>query len=216
MIDHRLTGVRMRLRKSQQKYQSHSVTHAPLEIARAFDYPNMAFLNKYAMASYSFPLKMNIAYRQVIMVLENRGVNKDEFLDLQNLAKRDVLTARESLTNFRKLLKAHNLGNKFHLAFIVESLSCLGLDFTAHDSMQALGSEIFSRLLRYSINSVLRTMKHRARIPVPKSYKLVGVADEGVAYLDEVGEEERGNVYTLPAGRIYGTYLNSLHGYGAY
>ncbi|VDB94968.1 unnamed protein product [Peniophora sp. CBMAI 1063] len=184
VVDHRLTGVRMRLRRSQRKYVAHEVTSAPLEIARAFDYPNTAFLN-----------------RPVIMVLEDRGVRMEHLLELQQFAKRDVYTARDNLDNFRKLLKLNNLGNKFHLAFIVESLSCLGLDFKEHGSMKALGSEVFSRLLRYAINSVLRTLKHRARIPVPKSYKLVGVADEGVQYIrDGVSADD---VYTLPAGRIF-------------
>ena len=36
----------MRLRESQRKYVSHPVESAPLEIARAFDYPNTAFLNR--------------------------------------------------------------------------------------------------------------------------------------------------------------------------
>ena len=140
------------------------------------------------------------------MVLEDRGVSKEVFFELQQLAKRDVDTARDSLDNFRRLLKLNNLGNKYHLAFIVESLSCLGLDFTEHGSMKPLGSEVFSRLVRYSINSVLRTLKHRARIPIPKSYKLVGVADEGVQYIkDGVPAED---VYTLPAGRIFGTHLS--------
>src|ERR1700759_1665723 len=106
------------------------------------------------------------------MILEDRGVSKEAFIELQELAKRDVYTACDSLADFRKLLKANNLGNKFHVAFILEQLSLLGLDLTDRDGKKVIGNALFGRLLRYAINDTLRKMKHRARIPVPNSYQL--------------------------------------------
>ena len=37
----------------------------------------------------------------------------------------------------------------------------------------------FERLLRFSLNHSLRDIKFKPRIPVPKSYHLVGVVVEG-------------------------------------
>jgi RNA-dependent RNA polymerase len=145
------------------------------------------------------------------MVLEDRGVDKEVFIELQELAKMRVYTARDSLPNFRLFLKNNNLGAKFHLPFIIEQLYNLGLDFSESDSRRALGSELMGRLLRYGINNVLRNIKHRARIPVPHSYQLVGVADEGATYITEGGLKEE-EVFTLKSGFIYGlSHLASFY-----
>jgi RNA-dependent RNA polymerase len=55
------------------------------------------------------------------------------------------------------------------------------------------------------MNHSLREVKFNARIPVPRSYQLVGVADEGLAYIEEGANEE--DVFTLGPGRIYGAFL---------
>ncbi|KAI0284855.1 RNA dependent RNA polymerase-domain-containing protein, partial [Russula brevipes] len=65
----------------------------------------------------------------------------------------------------------------------------------------AVKSAFFEKLLRFSINHSLREVKYKARIPVPHSYQLVGVADEGQAYIKEGAREE--DVFTLGEGRIY-------------
>ncbi|VDB83377.1 unnamed protein product [Peniophora sp. CBMAI 1063] len=184
VVDERLEGILMRLRPSQRKFESHMVESAGIEIARAFDYPNRVHLN-----------------RPVIMVLEDRGVDKEQFIELQEDAKRDVLTAEDSIGNFAKHLRANNAGGKFHLAFILECLELFGLDLTAREGKTPVGSELFARLLRYAVNDSLRTMKHKARIPVPGSYQLVGVADEGQAYIKE--GEDPNDVFTLDMNQIY-------------
>jgi len=60
------------------------------------------------------------------------------------------------------------------------------------------------------MNHCLREIKYKARIPVPKSYQLVGVADEGRAYIDEGLKEE--DVYTLKPWQIYGNVLLTFVG----
>jgi len=137
------------------------------------------------------------------MVLEDRGVRKETFIDLQDSAKAEIYLSEDSLTNFRRSLKNHNLGNKFHLSFIFEQLHLLGLDMQNNADKRAIESGFLRRLLRCSMVHALREIKFKARIPVPNSYQLVGVADEGQAYIREGVNPE--DVFTLPKGHIYGT-----------
>jgi RNA-dependent RNA polymerase len=139
------------------------------------------------------------------MALEDRGVEKDTFMDLQEKAKAKIYLSSNSLENFAKLLSDHNLGGKFHLRFILEQLINLGLDFKKSPGKTAINSAFFERLLRYSMHHCLREVKFKARIPVPESYQLVGVADEGRAYINEGLNED--DVFTLKPGMIYGTFL---------
>ena len=139
------------------------------------------------------------------MALEDRGVDKDIFINLQEKAKASIYLSSHSLENFSHLLTKHNLAGKFHLAFILEQLSKLGLDFKDKNEKKAIGSAFFERLLRFSMNHSLREVKFKARIPVPNSYQLVGVADEGRAYIKEGIKEE--DVFTLGPGRIYGAFI---------
>jgi RNA-dependent RNA polymerase len=139
------------------------------------------------------------------MALEDRGVERETFLELQNKAKAKIYLSSDSLEKFVGLLRDHGLGGKYHLGFILEQLLKLRLDFKGGPGKTAIKSAFFERLLRYSMHHALREVKFKARIPVPKSYQLVGVADEGRAYINEgVNEDE---VFALKPGTIYGTFL---------
>src|SRR5258707_7109981 len=118
------------------------------------------------------------------MTLEGRGVKKEAFIDLQEEAKAKIYTSSESLKNFTEQLRDHNMGGQYHLAFILEQLNNLGLDLRNGIDKTAIGKPFFESLLRYSMNHSLREVMFKARIPVPKSYQLVGVADEGRAYIN--------------------------------
>ncbi|KAI9449719.1 RdRP-domain-containing protein [Lactarius psammicola] len=192
VVDHRLEGIKMRLRDSQYKFQVHNVEEAEFEIARAFDYPNPAYLN-----------------RPVVMALEDRGVKKEAFIDLLEHAKAKIYLSTDSLEVFTEQLRDYNMGNQYHLAFILEQLNKLGLDFMNGINKTAIGEPFFESLLRYSMNYTLREVKYKARIPVPKSYQLVGVADEGRGYIDEGLKEE--DVFTLKPGSIYACVQASVH-----
>lgn len=65
------------------------------------------------------------------------------------------------------------------------------------------------------MTEILREIKHGARIPVPDSYLLVGVADEGPAYVGKPGYEK---VHCLSEHEIYGQFLDKrgLHGSFSY
>jgi RNA-dependent RNA polymerase len=51
VVDHRLKGIKMRLRGSQRKFPVHNVEQAEFEIARSFDYPNPVHLNRLVLLS---------------------------------------------------------------------------------------------------------------------------------------------------------------------
>ena len=139
------------------------------------------------------------------MALEDCGVESDTFMDLQERAKASIYISTNSLENFSQLLKNYGIGDRFHLVFILEQLFKLGLDFKDSTGRIPIKSTFFERLLRFSMHHSLREVKFKARIPVPNSYQLVGVADEGRAYIQEGVDEDR--VFTLKPGFIYGTSL---------
>ena len=136
------------------------------------------------------------------MTLEDREVRLQAFLDLQEKAKASVYMASDSLANFRQLLRDTGLGLKFRVPFILERLEKLGLDFKPTKKMKAIDNPFLDRLVRYTTTHALRDMKYRARIRVPNSYLLVGVADEGQAYIQEGLDAE--SVLTLEQGQIFG------------
>ena len=138
------------------------------------------------------------------MALEDLGVRQQAFLDLQEDAKARISLASDSLKIFVCLLRSQSLGSKFHLAFILEQLITLGLDFrdSTLENKEAIRSAFLGRLVRDSMNHSLREVKFKARIPVPRSYQLVGVADEGRAYINEGAHPDE--VFTLGKNQIYG------------
>jgi RNA-dependent RNA polymerase len=137
------------------------------------------------------------------MALEGRGVDKQTFIDLQERAKAEIYLSGDSLEGFSNLLRDHSLGGKYHLGFILDQLIKLGLDFRDEITRQAIKSAFLERLVRLSIHHSLREVKFKARISIPNSYQLAGVADEGRAYIEEGLNED--DVFTLKPGEIYGT-----------
>jgi RNA-dependent RNA polymerase len=55
VVDHRLKGIKMRLRKSQGKFPVEDDEEADFEIARVFDYPNRSHLNRFVVFVSSPP-----------------------------------------------------------------------------------------------------------------------------------------------------------------
>ena len=82
----------------------------------------------------------------------------------------------------------------------MQRLDEMDLDINTRSRKVSIDTK-FLRLIRdVVIDDVLREVKYGARIPIPDSYLLVGIADEGVAY-QKAGYE---NVFTLQEGQIYG------------
>lgn len=155
------------------------------------------------------------------MILEDRKVKKESFLDLQERAVADTWTAHNSTTQLVSLLKAHGLCPSYRVASSLQKLAALGLDIKHTESLK---TPFLDSVIHCAVNSVLRDIKHRARIPVPRcvlyetndkysfafltmlcarlsAWTLVGVADEGPAYQRKTKDE----IFTLEEGQIFGT-----------
>ena len=149
-VDYRQSGRELVLRPSMIKFEAPGWPE--IEIVRAFDRPSPFYLN-----------------RPLIMVLERLGVEYRVFKKYQDMAVREAENSRKDFKRAGRLLESSGLGTSFRLPSVMYHLHKLGVPmqedpFTKH-------------LMDFAINHVLRELKHRARIPVPPGYTLVGVAD---------------------------------------
>ena len=154
-VDYTRSGDQVRIRDSMEKFDAPD--SLDIEIARAFDRPTPGLLN-----------------RPLIMLLETLGLEKEIFLELQREAIRATEGAVESLATASSLLGAHGLGTAFSLQSVFNSLAHMGADLNTQDDMWPF----LKHVLSFCVNHVLRDLKYRARVPIPRSCVLVGVADE--------------------------------------
>ncbi|KAG6862083.1 hypothetical protein C0995_007213 [Termitomyces sp. Mi166 len=175
-------GIRMRLRGSMKKFSVSEVEWAEIEIAQSFEHPNTCYLN-----------------RPLIMILEDLGVRLDSFIRLQQDEVAEARTINDSSLQFRNVLDAHGLGRPYRLSHLLHKIEDLRLDLHARHPAPGFDNTFIRQIRQVSMMDVLRDIKHNARIRIPESYLLVGVADEGPAY-KAAGME---NVYTLPEGHIF-------------
>ena len=133
------------------------------------------------------------------MALDDLGVRRDVFLDLQDDAIAGAYVIDNSIQQFKDILDNHGLGASFQLSRTLEHIRNLGLDLM--DTTLHFDTPFLHQIRQVCKKDILRDIKHKARIPVPDAYVLVGVADEGPAYI-AAGEE---NIFTLPENCIFGT-----------
>ena len=136
------------------------------------------------------------------MALEDLGIQTGALMDLQDSVKARISSASDSLEDITGLLKTYSIGGSFHLAFVLGRLNKLGLGPRDTFDTMAFGNAFLGRLLRDSAHYMLRELKYKTQIPVSRSYQLVGVADEGQAYIREGVDPD--TVFTLKEGFIYG------------
>ena len=127
-------------------------------------------------------------------------------MQLQKDTVAETRMAHNSAALFAKLLESNQLCYSYRLAAILKRLGALGLELKPSHLQQPLDTPFLARLRACAINHVLRTVKHEARLRIPNSYTVVGVADEGPAYV----KKGLKNVYYLPQGKIFGKYLVRL------
>jgi len=151
-VDYRLSGnATICLRPSMIKFEAPNSRE--IEIARAFDRPGPYFLN-----------------RPLIMLLEDLGVPFPVFKKYQDMAVLETTKATESLKQAATMLENFGLGSSYRLPSVLLSLDKLGILNLPNDPF-------YEKMLEYAINHILRQLKNHARIPVPKAWTLVGVAD---------------------------------------
>ncbi|KAI0649133.1 RdRP-domain-containing protein [Trametes meyenii] len=184
VVDETLEGVYMRLRPTMNKFKAHDEEEAEIEIAKAFVFPGTARL-----------------CRPLVMVLEDLGVRTDAFLRLQDRAKADVVTASDSIAKTCVLLKKHSLGNSYGLRWILQHLEGAGMQMPREKSKErtTIDNDFILRLVKYAQTHILREIKHEARIPIPDAHQLVGVVDEGPAYVNRGYKD----VFCLKEGQIF-------------
>ncbi|KAJ3576204.1 hypothetical protein NP233_g613 [Leucocoprinus birnbaumii] len=176
-------GIHMRLRDSMLKFTVSNDQEAPIEIAQAFEHPNVCYLN-----------------RPLVMLLEDLGVSKEAFLALQDKEVTKARTIHDSIEHFRTVLWHHHLGRPFRFSWIIKQLQELGFEINDKDPNKPnIDTPFLKQIREVAMMDIMRDIKHSARILVPDSHLLVGVADEGPAY------EKRGyeNVYCLRPGQVY-------------
>lgn len=168
-VDYKASDSAICLRPSMEKFDAPD--SLDIEVAGTFERPGPMYLN-----------------RPLIMVLETLGVSIDAFMHLQAQVVADIKIAPTSLTGSAKLLQTYGLGNAFRLPSVLLGLAKAGMATPPKDGF-------FKRGMHFATNDALRGLKYKARIPVPDSYTLVGVAD-----IHNVLEE----------GQIYGKYISQV------
>ena len=139
------------------------------------------------------------------MLLEDVGARRESFLDLQRRAVERARTIDDSISQFNDVLESHSLGTSYRLRHTMDRLQDrYNMDFKSEGQETiSMDNPFLSQLRQVAMNDVLRDIKHSARIPVPESYLLVGVADEGPAY-EAAGHT---NIFKLRQSEIYGESL---------
>jgi len=59
VVDHRLEGIKLRLRRSQRKFPVHDDEVAEFEIVKSFDHPEPAHLNRSVVAATLILLRLS-------------------------------------------------------------------------------------------------------------------------------------------------------------
>jgi RNA-dependent RNA polymerase len=183
-----------------KKFENSEEKMPEIEVAEAFQAPKKCCLNRFVFVTVTAWPLLNYD-RPFIMVLEDLGVKRESFEKLQDEAIADARTIHDSVEGFRRILINHSMGRQYRLSYTLKRLKeNHGLDLYPQNGVPGMDTQFFQQLREVAMGSVLRDIKHSARIPVPESYLLVGVADEGPAY------EKNGykDVFTLKEGQIYG------------
>jgi RNA-dependent RNA polymerase len=213
----------MRLRPSMKKFEVRDVKRAEIEIVQPFGYPINAYLNRCLLFTNfrHATTSLTLFLRQIIVVLEDRKISSEVFLDIQADALADIDGAQESIETACRFLYANGLGWGFGLRYVLDQLGKLGFDLKKRPEVAridddpadsnnpdqwVLNNRFMLSTLKFAEFQVLRDIKHRARIPVKDSYVLVGVADEGAEYRKrKITKIDGKKIYCLSPDNIFGT-----------
>lgn len=148
------------VRPSQQKFDAPESTG--LEVAYTYSRHTYFFLN-----------------RPLIKVLEDLQVPHETFLGLLKDAVGKAEEIKKHVRESRRQLTLHGLGESFGVTDLVEAIGNL---LKTNDIKHFRESGGLANFLAESLNfaevHILRLLKLKARIPVPKAHVGVAVADE--------------------------------------
>jgi RNA-dependent RNA polymerase len=108
------------------------------------------------------------------MLLWTGGVESSVFEKLMADALEATVSEMQTFGGAAKQLFANRLGRPFHLTNTFDKLSRLGLE-PDQPGVRTVG---LHKLINAGLYHIKRGLKHKARIPVPESFTLVGVCDE--------------------------------------
>ncbi|KAG9099926.1 hypothetical protein FRC06_004696 [Ceratobasidium sp. 370] len=154
-MDPKLPGDQLCLRPSMTKFEAPG--EFALEIARAFERPSDCFLN-----------------RPLIMLLWTNGVHSSVFEKMMADTLESTVSGMRTFTGVARLFIDNKLGRSFQVANTFSKLSQLQLELD-QPGVLTVG---LHRLMNTGLYHIKANLKHKARIPVPDSYTLVGVCDE--------------------------------------
>ncbi|KAF3927885.1 hypothetical protein ABW20_dc0105360 [Dactylellina cionopaga] len=160
-LDTRLHERQLRLRDSMVKYEARN--HITFEICKSIDKP--------------VPLHLN---RHLIKILEDRGVPRSAFMQLQNEALREFHHMSLVPDRAAYFLQNQNRCISADTPFLIRELFELGWNYQE--------DQFLRQVVEFSMLHTLREMKYRARIPVAQGFTLIGI-------LDETGYLEEGEIY---------------------
>ncbi|KIY65187.1 RdRP-domain-containing protein [Cylindrobasidium torrendii FP15055 ss-10] len=177
MVNPELKGRLLRFTDSQEKFKSSSLT---FDVANHSLHPGITYLN-----------------RPLVKVLEDLGVSKQTFLDIQKHEVEQIEKAVRSFPYAAVHFAKNKLGMGFRLPRLFDNLkSMLGIDFDASPRGHI---DFYKSMTMLGVTAVLRDIKYKARIMV-HGPTLIGVCDTW-GYLEE------GQIYVKTRGQKGSTTL---------
>ncbi|KAJ7592653.1 RNA-dependent RNA polymerase [Mycena floridula] len=191
-VNHELAGKVLRIRPSQEKFASSSIT---FDVAATSKRPGVTYLN-----------------RPLIKLLEDLGVAPQTFLDIQRKAVQGLEVALTGYSLAGNMLGENNLASSFRGAALFTNLyEMLDIDF---NSSPKDNIDFFKRAAMVGITHCLRDIKFRARILV-EGPTLIGVCDvwnilkEGEIYVNQDNFKRKGR--TALQGKVLVTRSPVIH-----
>lgn len=168
----------MRLRNSMIKFKKSASDSYDVDVAKSFQYPTACYLN-----------------RPLAMILDHLGVEHDAILSAQYQVLMEASRACTiALGSLERIVDEYGLGRPFKFNRLLRHLIKGGLHYRDLFQDPRPVTKFFERVGDTILVHLKRDVKHRARIPIPNSYTLVGVADV--------------HEYLKPA-EVFSTYLPS-------
>lgn len=187
-LDSRLSGDQVFLRPSMVKFEGYG--SMDIELCGASYKPLPMFLN-----------------RQTIKIMEDMGVEDSFFLDLQSQEIERLRKITTSAANAAKFLTSHSIGDRCHLSWLIKKLHSINLEFRS--------DRFLCDVLEMSVLMEVKTLKHRARYPVPNGLTLYGIMDE-TGILEEnqifcIFRDEKGTKKVVTKKNVMITRAPALH-----